>query len=427
MFSGGEDVGALVLDCGSSLTKLGYAGEHIPRAVYPSAVSMNQDMDIDGGEGKGKNSKYALDQALYYGKYNQELIQPVERGITNDFDALEAMIQYGIEDRLGVQASLHPLLVSESIDNPSENREKLCQMLFETMECPAIFLARDAMLSALAMGRTTALVVECGAGSTRVVPVHDGYALSQSSLRTKLGGNELDKILANIYEKGLGGFSKPVEVVPRYKVKRSYTMEVQRSFEIMELESVNESYDAFMKGEVLRDLKETVCTVSDVPFVAEENLNIPTFPYQLPDGNTLSVGPPRFLIPEMLFTPSADFASLSEEDYDGYSFPGLATMIDECIGKCDVDLRKDLFANICLVGGGSKMPGLSDRLQSDLETAAGSTFKVKILSSSNTFENQYSAWVGGSILASIGTFQQMWFSKSEYEEDGIRLLGSRCP
>lgn len=33
-------------------------------------------------------------------------------------------------------------------------------------------------------------------------------------------------------------------------------------------------------------------------------------------------------------------------------------------------------------------------------------------------ERQYSAWIGGSILASLGTFHQLWISRAEYQVSG---------
>jgi actin-related protein len=34
---------------------------------------------------------------------------------------------------------------------------------------------------------------------------------------------------------------------------------------------------------------------------------------------------------------------------------------------------------------------------------------------------------GGSILASLGSFQQMWMSKQEYDEHGPGLVHRKCP
>merc|ERR1711962_909868 len=37
-------------------------------------------------------------------------------------------------------------------------------------------------------------------------------------------------------------------------------------------------------------------------------------------------------------------------------------------------------------------------------------------------ERKYSVWIGGSILASLSTFQQMWISKQEYDECGPSIV-----
>jgi actin-like protein 6A len=50
--------------------------------------------------------------------------------------------------------------------------------------------------------------------------------------------------------------------------------------------------------------------------------------------------------------------------------------------------------------------------------------KVKVLGCS---ERKFSPWVGGSILSSLGSFQQMWMSKQEYEEHGAIMIERKCP
>lgn len=41
-------------------------------------------------------------------------------------------------------------------------------------------------------------------------------------------------------------------------------------------------------------------------------------------------------------------------------------------------------------------------------------------------ERKYSVWIGGSILASLSTFQQMWISKQEYDEAGPSIVHRKC-
>jgi actin-related protein len=53
-------------------------------------------------------------------------------------------------------------------------------------------------------------------------------------------------------------------------------------------------------------------------------------------------------------------------------------------------------------------------------------FKVKVLEGS-VLERKFAPFIGGSILASLGTFQQLWMSKQEYEEEGPGGIERRCP
>ncbi|KAH3758657.1 Actin subfamily protein [Pelomyxa schiedti] len=90
---------------------------------------------------------------------------------------------------------------------------------------------------------------------------------------------------------------------------------------------------------------------------------------------------------------------------------------------CDVDIRKDLYGNIVLSGGTSMFPGIADRMQKEMTTLAPTTMKIKIIAPP---ERKYSVWIGGSILASLSTFQQMWISKEEYDESGPAIVHRKC-
>lgn len=41
-------------------------------------------------------------------------------------------------------------------------------------------------------------------------------------------------------------------------------------------------------------------------------------------------------------------------------------------------------------------------------------------------ERKYSVWIGGSILASLSTFQNLWVSKQEYDETGPGIVHRKC-
>lgn len=67
--------------------------------------------------------------------------------------------------------------------------------------------------------------------------------------------------------------------------------------------------------------------------------------------------------------------------------------------------------------------GIADRMQKEVTALAPSTIKIKIIAPP---ERKYSVWIGGSILASLSTFQQMWISKIEYDESGPGIVHRKC-
>ena len=131
--------------------------------------------------------------------------------------------------------------------------------------------------------------------------------------------------------------------------------------------------------------------------------------YELPDGEDITIGNERFRVPEAMFQPS----------FIGMEIGGIHETTYNSIMKCDADIGKDLYANKVLSGGSTMFPGIADRMQKEITSLAPPTMKIKIIAPP---ERKYSVWIGGSILASLSTFQQMWISKQEYDEAGPAIV-----
>jgi len=356
---------------------------------------------------------------LWYRRDHMEIKAPLEKGLISDWDVVEKLWDHALKVSLRVDPKEHPILLAEPPFNIKANREKITEIMFEKLEIPALFLAKNPVLSAFSTGKSSALVVDSGAGVTSVTPVHDGYALQKSLYKSSLAGN----ILTNEYLKIIEQKDKLIR--PHYMIESKKELRPgQFEVSLKDLSHTTESYRLYKIKEIVQDIKETVCRVSDSPIDDQSSLLIPSISYELPDGNVVDVGTERYKIPELLFNPEP----LNKRKEFDEEFLPLHQMIYNSVAKCDADIRRELFSSIVLTGGSTLFPLFPERLHKEIiEKAPPQMYKVKIVATSTPAERKYSVWIGGSILASLGTFQQMWMSKQEYEEHGRSMVERKCP
>ncbi|ETO34656.1 actin [Reticulomyxa filosa] len=263
---------------------------------------------------------------------------------------------------------------------PKINRERMIEMMFETFDTPAMYLSIREVLSLYANGKTTGIVLESGDGVSEAVPIWDGFALPHAVLQSKFAGRDLTDHLMNM------------------------------------LTEKNYSFMTSVEKEAIRDIKEKFAYVAEdyeIELKKAGTSNDIEKSYELPDGQIITIGSERFQCCESLFAP---YLIGKEND-------GIHGLVYNSIMKCDEEIHLNLYSNIVLSGGTTMLPNIDTRLAKEITSLASDHTTVNVFASP---QRKYCCWVGGSILSSLSTFQEMWITKDEYNESGPSVRSRPC-
>ncbi|XP_005382818.1 PREDICTED: actin-like protein 7B [Chinchilla lanigera] len=370
----GHNNKAVIIDLGSQYCKCGYGGEPRPTYFISSTVG-KRSPEVTADAGDTRKETYVGHELLNI-EAPLKLVNPLKHGVVVDWDCVQSIWEYIFHTAMKICPEEHPVLVSDSPLSSSSSREKYAELLFETFSIPAMHVTSQALLSIYSYGRTTGLVVESGHSVSHVVPISQGDILPGLASRADYAGSDLTNYL---------------------------------------MQMLNEAGHRFTDDHlhIIEHIKKKCCYAALLPEEEQLGLEELRLDYELPDGKVITISKERFRCAEMLFKPSLV----------GCPQLGLPAFTAACLDRCEeAGFKEEMATNVLLCGGCTTLDGFPERFQRELSLLCPEDSPIVAAGP----ERKTSVWTGGSILASLEAFQQLWVSKEEFEERGGAAIYTKC-
>lgn len=348
-----EDIPTMIFDLGSYNIRAGLASDENPRFIIPSAFPS--------------------------GQHNYSIGKEIPSNCTPSFAIVDGEIED--KDRLdflfaSIFDSIFPADKPEPVDlrivltNPPYSSKRhmsyIAQTAFELLAADSIIIKPPALYASTQFSLPTCVCIDIGYDITHIVPIQNNYVCSPAILRSYAAGSALD-LFTSVDQ-----------------------------FEVYDVKTWGEMEQARKKKEEF----------------AQASLNFEAELEKLEDSYSITCG-------EMLFNPPL-FVAITPEDKEPdervsslMEEPSIAQMICKSIEQCDLHNRGQLWNNIIVTGGTSKMKGFRERLKADLVEIAPKEAKPNLRFPDDPV---LATWQGEKLVINFSKTEP-WLNKSEYEED----------
>ena len=267
---------------------------------------------------------------------------------------------------LNADLTKNPILLTEAVCVSAADREKMTKIMFETFNATKVYIGDQSILSLYAAGRKEGFILSSGHGVTQIVPCYQGFVYRPAASRIDVGGSDLTEQLCKLLaERG---------------------------------EQVS--------SDTACHIKETQCYVALNPDTETPEDKT----YKLPDGREIVLKKERIQCPEFFL-----------------KTPNLFEMIKGAITKCSEEKGMELnslYSDIVLSGGNVLFPGMSKRIEKELQAIAPTDVKVSVIPPAGDVN---SSFIGGSILTClVEAMQPLWITKKDYEDNGPAIVHTKC-
>lgn len=377
-------------DNGTGYVKIGFAKDNFPRHIFPSMIGKPlMKFEEEFAEGVELKDVMVGDEAAQY-RSMLDISYPMVNGQVRDWEGMKTLWNYTFNERLHIDPTEHKILLTEPPMNPNKNREQMGQMMFEEYNFQGVHVGLQAKLVLYSQGLYSGVVLDSGDGVTHMVPVYDGVTPDGLIAKLNVAGRHMTQHLIKLLQVRGYAFNKSADMATVQMLKEKFCYV---------------GYD--LKIEQKLALETTVLLSK----------------HTLPDGTVVKMDRERYEAAEILFQPS-----LTGECED----MGIDRMLYDLVQKrAAIDIRPVLWKHVVLSGGSTMYPGLTSRLEKELnalylaDVCQGdekrlSKFKLKI---EDPPRRKHMVFLGGSFLAdAMRSRAAFWISKAEWEEHGPRIM-----
>ena len=417
----------IVIDNGSQNLRCGYIGEQIPNFVFPTVNGHSR------YRGYYKYENEAIGDDAYRRADTMQLTCPIENGVINNWDGMEKIWHHAFHNQLGVDPAEHPVVMTDKIPfypnykswySPPANRDKMTKIMFETFEVPALYIGEQCVFALFSVGKISGITLDSGYQCTHCIPVNEGVVMDQKYIQSSdVGGQQITNHLESLLKEKL----QFVKSYKRNQIAEDIKKKLCVSLPCLEVWSLTDELyaDYFYSGYLREDKTQRV--PMDVLSLCDEYVGAGDW-YELPDksrvyattGKTADElrNEGRIYVPRKMKTDVVEY--LFKPRLNGgwdESKIGIHQLCGNVIKKLkDEEDAKDL-RDVLFFGGNALFKGISNRFEQEMKKMDGD---VNVSTEPEEYQGNC-VWIGASIFSSLSSFEEMWITKDDYNENGLRM------
>ena len=411
---------SIVIDNGTSFTKIGYSGNIEPDFVIPTVISNINNKNKSNISSKADEFNFSIgDEAINLLKESKtdKLIYPMRDGLIDNWDLMEKFWFKSIYDYLNCDPEAHYFVISEPSLNPPKNRENMAEIFFETFNVPGLYICDQARFAVYGIERFseyfisgdpiqekaiksfTGLVINLGDGMTQIVPICQEYPVESNIIKQfPITGKSINTFIRQMLKERGENIQTPDLPYAIMDLKEKYGY-LSRDIieEISKFDKKKNENGKLSQSHKFKKM-EGVGRISNKQY----SINL---------GYELFLGPESYFSPEII---DKNFKESIEE------------IIDLTIQQCPIEYRKLLYSNIILTGGNGFFLNFDKKLEISLQDKVNKrlrkynfekqdSIKVNV---KNGGPSKYLEWLGGSSISSQESFKSFAHTRQEYLEKG---------